>query len=218
MAESTAVGRGPLFRAPAWMGTPGPGRKIVHVASGEHIFRQGDAADRLFFIRSGRVRASVTSDNGKEATVGVFGPGEILGLSSLVEKGTRTLTVCALVATELTSISKASFVEALHSDPDFTDMALESIVRRLRQYEEALTHHITNNSERRLARALLTVSGYDGGGAKAIEGVTQEMLAAMVGTTRPRINGFMNKFRRLGYIDYQGNHIRVNGSLVKVIL
>jgi len=219
MGESTAVGRSPLFHPPAWLFTPGSGRKTVHAAKGEYLFRQGDEADRVFYIRSGRVRASVTSDNGKEATVAVFGPGELFGLSGLVEKSVRTVAACALVASELTSISKPAFMEALHHDPDFMDMAMERIVRRLSHYEEALTHHITNNSERRLARALLNVCGYDGSsGAKTVEGVTQEMLAAMVGTTRPRINGFMNKFRRLGYIDYQGNRIRVHGSLVKIIL
>ena len=218
MTESTGVKRALVVRPPAWLASPGPGRKCLHFLKGQFVFRQGDEADKLYFVRVGRVRASVTSDNGKEATVAVFGPGDLIGLSCLVEGTARTVSVCALVTTEVTSMTKESFLEAIHQDNSFTDLVMNRIVRRLRQYEETLTHHITNNSERRLARALLHVSGFDtAGGDKMIEGVTQEMLAAMVGTTRPRVNGFMNKFRRMGYIEYEGSRIKVNGSLLKVI-
>lgn len=218
MAEQTGARRAPALRLPSWLTSQGPGRKFLTVAKGDYVFRQGELADRLFFIREGRVRATVMSPTGKEATVGIFGQGDMFGFSCAVQGKARSVSACALVETELTSISRQTFFEALQRDPQFAEVAMDRIVHRLTLYEEALTHHIIENSERRLARALLQIAGYDGKAAKAIEGVTQEMLAAMVGTTRPRINGFMNKFRRLGYIDYSANRIVVNGSLVKILI
>lgn len=218
MAESTGVRRAPALRLPTILTTAGAGRKLVTCAKGEHLFRQGEPAERLFFLRSGRIRASVTTPTGKEATVGIFGPGDLFGLSCLVPGRTRTISACALTQSELTAITRRHFLEAMQSDSAFAELAMDRIVRRLAQYEDTLTHHIVNNSERRLARALLHLSGHEGNGPRVIEGVTQEMLAAMVGTTRPRINGFMNKFRRLGYVEYQGDHIRVNASLLKVLV
>lgn len=218
MAESAGVRRAPALRVPAFLTTAGPGRKLLTFNRGECIFRQGEPSERLFFVREGRVRASVTTPTGKEATVGIFGPGDLFGLSCLVLGRPRTVSACALTHAEVTSLTRRQFLESLHSDSSFADLAMDRIVKRLAQYEEELTHHIVNNSERRLARSLLHLSGHDGNGTKTIEGVTQEMLAAMVGTTRPRINGFMNKFRRLGYVEYQGDRIRVNNSLMKVLI
>lgn len=218
MAESTGVRRAPALRLPTFLTTAGPGRKFLTFHRGEFLFRQGEPSEKLFFIREGRVRASVTTPTGKEATVGVFGPGDVFGLSCLVMGRNRTVSACALTDTEVTALTRRHFLEYLHSDTAFADLAMDRIVKRLAQYEEELTHHIVNNSERRLARSLLRLSGHDSDGPHVIEGVTQEMLAAMVGTTRPRINGFMNKFRRLGYVDYQGDRIRVNPTLMKVLI
>ncbi|HEU5453787.1 MAG TPA: Crp/Fnr family transcriptional regulator [Terriglobales bacterium] len=218
MAESTGVRRAPALRLPTFLTTAGPGRKFLSFNRGEFIFRQGESSEKLFFVREGRVRASVTTPTGKEATVGIFGAGDLFGLSCLVLGKNRTVSACALTHTDVTALTRRQFLEYLHTDSNFADLALDRIVKRLAQYEEELTHHIVNNSERRLARSLLHLSGHDGNGSKVIEGVTQEMLAAMVGTTRPRINGFMNKFRRLGYVEYHGDRIRVSGTLMKVLL
>ena len=216
MAESTGVKRAAVPRLPSVLTTAGPGRKTLAVTKGEYLFRQGEPSDRVFFLRSGRVRASVTTPTGKEATVAIFGPGDIFGLSCLVLGRNRTVSASALILTEVTAITRRQFLESMHNDGAFADLALDRIVKRLAQYEDALTHHIVNNSERRLARTLLNLSG-DEEGPRIIEGVTQEMLAAMVGTTRPRINGFMTKFRRQGYVEYQGDRIRVHASLAKVL-
>jgi CRP-like cAMP-binding protein len=187
---------------------------------GEFIFRQGDVADALFLIIRGRVRLSVTAPNGKEATVTLLGPEELFGEQSLSERRRRSVSARAGSDTEVTRIMAATICSLVEQDRQVAKFILARLAARLDRYEEFLVHHIVSNSERRLARVLLQLARYEGKSAKpkVIEDVSQELLAEMVGTTRSRINGFMTKFRRLGYVAYSGNRISVHPSLIRVFL
>jgi len=199
----------------------GPGRKLLKYERGEVIFRQGDSADSIYFIVSGRIRLSVTDLRGKQATLGLLGPNEVFGQQCLMfGRKTRVMTAETVAASQLVMVPLETMRQLLERDTRFATFVLHDTVTRMVGYEEALVHQIINNSERRLARVLLKLAKYDGTGGrpKMIEGISQEVLAEIVGASRPRISGFMNKFRRLGHIEYSSHRIVVRPSLVSILL
>lgn len=198
----------------------GPGRKLLKFQRGEIIFRQGDPADSIYFIVAGRIRLSVTDLGGKQATLGLLGPNELFGQQCLMfGRKTRVMTAQAVAASELVMVPLETISQLLQRDSRLARFVLRDTIARMVGYEDALVHQIINNTERRLARVLLQLAKYDGRGRpKMIEGISQEVLAEIVGASRPRISGFMNKFRRLGHIEYSGNRIVVKPSLVSILL
>lgn len=197
----------------------GPGRKIK-AKRGEVIFRQGEPSDGVYFIAAGRVRLSVANPVGKEATIALLGQGELFGEQCLLfGRRTRVGTACALSASDLVKVELDTITKLLGSDIQLANFVMKRVIARLAHYEHALVHQLTNNTERRLARALLHLSKYDSSAAQpaVIEHVSQELLANIVGASRSRLNGFMTKFRQLGYIDYAGTTITVKPSLMKVL-
>lgn len=203
-----------------FLSAEGPGRKI-NVERGQFVFRQGDPSDAVYFIVAGRIRLSVASPTGREATVALLGRYELFGEQCLLfGRKTRLTTARALNATDMVKIELETMTTLLSSDVALANFILKRVIARIAQYEQALVHQILNNTERRLARALLHLSKYDSAHAQpiVIQDVSQELLAEMVGASRSKINGFMTKFRRLGYIDYAGRRIVVKPSLVSVLL
>jgi CRP-like cAMP-binding protein len=201
----------------------GPGKKIK-AKRGDVIFRLGDASDGMYFIAQGRVRLSVPNAAGKEATLALLGANHLFGEKCLLlGRKTRVSNAYAECATDLVKVSLRHISDALDTDIQLANFLLRHSISRMAEYEDALAYQITNNTERRLARALLHLSQYDSAQAKPVEiqNVSQEMLSNMIGVNRSRLNGFMTKFRRLGYIEYGaskgGAGITVNPSLVAVL-
>jgi len=223
MINQMGVAASKQISVPAIFSRGGPGQKI-QAKRGEVIFRVGDASDGVYFITHGRVRLSVTNAIGKEATLALLGPDELFGEQCLLlGRRARVATAYAESATDLVKVGLQSLKKALSSDLHLATFLMKRAILRLTEYEHALAYQITNNTERRLARALLHLSQYDSRTAKpvVIQNVSQEMLSNMVGANRSRLNGFMTKFRKLGHIDYRGSNggtnITVNPSLVAVL-
>ena len=198
----------------------GTGRKIVSVPKGGTIFSQGDECDAVFYVQAGRVKLTVVSKTGKEATIGIFGTGDFFGEDSLAIQRLRMATVTALTNCTLMRIEKKSMLKVLHSQHKFSDMFVEHLLAKNFRYREDLIDQLFNSSEKRLARILLLFAGFGQDGIKEkteIPKISQGTLAEMVGTTRPRVSSFMNKFRKLGFIDYNGG-LEVHSSLLTVVL
>ena len=199
----------------------GPGRKLLKFQRGEIIFRQGDPAHSIYFVVAGRIRLSVTDRDGKEATLGLLGPNELFGHQCLMfGRKTRIMTAQPVAAAEVVMVPLEKMNLLLERDSRVAKFVLRDTIAQMVGYEDALVHQIINNTERRLARVLVNLAKYDQrrGRPTAIEGISQEVLAEIVGASRPRISGFMNKFRRLGHIEYSGNRIVVKPSLVSILL
>ena len=198
----------------------GTGRKIVSVPKGGTVFSQGDACDAVFYIQAGRVKLTVVSKTGKEATIGIFGAGDFFGEDSLVIQRVRMATVTAITDCTLMRIEKNAMLNVLHSEHEFSDLFVEHLLAKNFRYREDLIDQLFNSSEKRLARILLLFAGFGKDGIRErteIPRISQETLAEMVGTTRPRVSSFMNKFRKLGFIDYNGG-LEVHSSLLAVVL
>jgi CRP-like cAMP-binding protein len=182
------------------------------------VFSQGDAANYVFYLQQGSVKLSVLSKTGKEAVVAIFGPGDFFGEGCLAGQPRRMATAVALTASTLLVIERPHMLEMLHKEPLLADRFLAHMLARNIRVEEDLIDQLFNSSEKRLARALLLLARYGKEDQPLrLPKMSQEMLAEMVGTTRSRINFFMNKFRNLGFIEYNGD-IKVNRSLMTVIL
>ena len=207
------------FDPSVFLATAKPGRRILECAEGDVIFSQGDPADAVFYIQKGNVKTVVTSEQGKEAILNILGEGEFFGEFCLIGEPLRLTTAIALADSTLMRISKTEMVRALHSQPMFAELFMTHLLTRARRMIEDLTNQLFNSSERRLARTLLILTNF--GKAHKPEQIpikiSQETLAEMVGTTRSRINFFMNKFRKLGFIDYEGSDIKVQRSLLNVV-
>lgn len=188
-------------------------RLDLQVNRGEFIFQQGENCDSLFCVISGRVALTVASESGKEAMVDVLGPGDWFGEQILLRNSKRTITAKALTRTELASFKAESVYSFLEQEPELAVSLMTGALIRLARYEEALFHHLLDNVEHRLAAVLVHLAQQDPTGGGLIPKVSQELLAGMVGTTRSRVNHFMNKFRRLGFIDYRGGCITVKPGL-----
>ena len=191
----------------------------VEYASGTPIFTQGDVATAVMYVEEGTVRLSVLSHTGKEAVIAVLDGGHFFGEGCLVGQTHRMATATAITASTITIVAKQEMVRQLHAVPAFADRFLSHMLTRNMRIEADLIDQLFNSSEKRLARTLLLLARYGQPGAshRALPKVSQETLAEMVGTTRSRVNFFMNKFRKLGFIEYNGE-LKINNSLLSVVL
>jgi CRP/FNR family cyclic AMP-dependent transcriptional regulator len=195
------------------------GRSTSDYKGNQEVCAQGEVADLVFYIQKGRVKAIVTSHQGKEAIVGIFEEGQFFGEGCLNDHPRRTATMKALGDCRITAITKAAMIAALHDQPRFSELFIDHLLSRNSRIEADMIDQLFNSSEKRLARLLLLLANYGKAGTPPIVPVTlnQEALADMIGTTRSRVSFFMNKFRRLGFIDYNGK-IDVHQSLLNSVL
>jgi CRP/FNR family transcriptional regulator, cyclic AMP receptor protein len=210
----------PAFDVKAFLAKVGRGRKIVSFPKGEIVFSQGDACDAVFYIQTGKVKLTVVSKTGKEATIGILDTGDFFGEDSLVIQHVRMGTATALTSCVLMRIEKKAMLNVIHSEHSFSDLFVEHLLAKNFRYREDLIDQLFNSSEKRLARILLLFAGFGRDGIQEkteIPKISQETLAEMVGTTRSRVSSFMNKFGKLGFIDYNGA-LEVHSSLLTVIL
>ncbi|MBZ5652088.1 MAG: Crp/Fnr family transcriptional regulator [Acidobacteriia bacterium] len=207
------------FDPHAFLATIGEGRKSLTFAKKQGIFTQGDAADAVFYIQKGRVRLSVVSKTGKEATIGILGEQNFFGEGSLAGQALRMGSAAAVTDCQLLRIEKKAMMNALHREHAFSDLFVAYLLARNIRYEEDLVDQLFNSSEKRLARVLLMLAhfGKEGVPETVVPKISQETLAEMVGTTRSRVSFFMNRFRKLGFIHYNGG-LEVHSSLLNVVL
>jgi CRP/FNR family cyclic AMP-dependent transcriptional regulator len=211
------------FNPRTFLATIGNGRKSLTVAKRQRIFTQGDEADAVFYIQKGKVRLTVVSKTGKEATIGILTEGNFFGEGSLAGQGLRMGSASAIADCELLRIEKKAMMDALHREHAFSDMFVAYLLARNIRYEEDLVDQLFNSSEKRLARLLLMLAhfGKEGVPEPVVPKISQETLAEMVGTTRSRVSFFMNRFRKLGFIQYAGGvdgGLQVHSSLLNVVL
>ncbi len=204
-----------------FLATIGEGRQVVPFPKKQAIFAQGDAADSIFYIQEGKVRLTVVSEVGKEATLGILGQGEFFGEGGLAGQPLRMGSATAMTDCELLQIDKKAMMLALHREHTFSDLFVAYLLARNIRYEEDLVDQLFNSSEKRLARILLLLAhfGKEGVPETVIPKISQETLADMIGTTRSRVSFFMNKFRKLGFVNYNGGSgLQVHSSLLNVVL
>jgi len=209
-----------VFDPNAFLATIGKGQKTATFPKKHAIFAQGDAADAVFYIQEGKVRLTVVSNNGREATVGVLSSGDFCGEGCLAGQPLRMGSAIAMIECSILRIDKKAMMEALHREHEFSDLFVAYLLARNIRYEEDLVDQLFNSSEKRLARILLLLAhfGKEGKPEIVIPKISQETLAEMVGTTRSRVSYFMNRFRKLGFVDYGGNGMQVHSSLLNVVL
>ena len=208
-----------LFNAQDFLDTAGVARKVTEYRRNESIYAQGDAAETVMYIQKGGVKLSVVNGSGKEAVVAMFGPTDFFGEGCMAGQTLRMGTTTAVTPTTLLVIQKEELLRVLHSEHDLSDHFIAYMLSHNIRVEEDLIDQLFNSSEKRLARTLLLLARYgkQEQPERILPKVSQETLASMVGTTRSRINFFMNKFRKLGFIEYNGK-IKVNKSLLSVVL
>jgi CRP-like cAMP-binding protein len=194
-------------------------RNPIEHKKGAKIFAQGDASNYVLYIQQGGVKLSVVNKSGKEAVIGILGPGDFFGENCLTGLPFRMSTATAIIGTKVLVIEKGEMIRALRAEHAFSDRFISYMLSRNIRVEESLIDQLFNSSEKRLARTLLSLASYgeQGQPRKMLPKISQETLAEMIGTTRSRVNVFMNKFRKLGFIDYKGT-IRINHSLLNVVL
>jgi CRP-like cAMP-binding protein len=207
------------FDPRAFLGRTGLGKAIERYAKNQKIYSQGDVADAVFFIQKGKVKMTVLSEHGKEAVVGIFADGQFFGEGCLDRAELRTATSQAMEECLITSITKPEMLAALAREPRFSEFFIAYLLSRNSRIEDDLIDQLFNSSERRLARLLLLLANFgEESGAQPIPiTLSQETLAEMIGTTRSRVSFFMNKFRKKGFIDYNGK-IEVHRSLLDAVL
>jgi CRP-like cAMP-binding protein len=207
------------FTPTAFLTKAGGGKTIAKYQIDQPVFLQGDAADSVFYIQSGKVKVTVVSEQGKEAVVAILGPNEFCGEGCLAGQLRRMGTATAMMESEIMRLAKRAMIRVLHEEPAFSEMFVAYLLARTIRVEEDLVDQLFNSSEKRLARALLLLAnfGKEGTPEPIIGKISQQTLAEMIGTTRPRVSQFMNKFRKLGFIDYNG-HLEVHSSLLSVVL
>ncbi len=207
------------FDPEIFLATVNHGRALSEFRTGRVVFSQGDAADSVFYLVRGKVKIAVTSEQGKEAVVGLFGEGDFFGEGCLIGQPVRLATATSMSDTSVMRIEKAEMIRVLHAEPAFAERFTAHLLTRNSRVEADLVDQLFNSSERRLARTLLLLAnfGKEGRPERITTRISQETLAEMVGTTRPRVSFFMNKFRKLGFIDYNGD-LKVNSSLLSVVL
>jgi CRP/FNR family transcriptional regulator, cyclic AMP receptor protein len=214
-----AKSRSPVFDVRLFLDSAGLGRKVAKFRAKEIVISQGDPAKQVMYIQEGGAKLSVVNESGKEAIVAILGPGDFLGEGCLAGQSNYLVTATTIAPTSVLVIERAEMIRALHEEHEFSDRFIAYMLARNIRVEEDLIDQLFNSSEKRLARTLLLLARYGAPGHphKALPKVSQELLAEMVGTTRSRINFFMNKFRKLGFIEYNGE-IHVNDSLLSVVL
>ena len=211
--------RSPAFDAKLFLDSAGLGRKVGKFRGKETVFAQGDPAKNVMYIQEGGVKLTVVNETGKEAVVAILGPGDFFGEGCLAGQSICMATATAIAPTTVLVIEKNEMIRVLHGEHEFSDRFIAYILARNLRVEEDLIDQLFNSSEKRLARTLLLLARYGAPGQpqKVLAKVSQETLAEMIGSTRPRVNFFMNKFRKLGFIKYNGE-IHVNNSLLSVVL
>jgi CRP/FNR family cyclic AMP-dependent transcriptional regulator len=208
------------FQPAAFLAQKGLGRTIVDLKKHQTIFSQGDAADAVFYVQKGRVKLTVISKRGKEATIALLGAGKFLGEECIAAiQPQRMATATAITPATILRIERKEMIRVLHEEQLFSEVFVSYLLARNARIQEDLVDHLFNSSEKRLARALLLLAqfGKDGTPETVIPKLSQETLAEMVGTTRSRVSFFMNRFRKLGFIEYNGT-LSVHSSLLNVIL
>lgn len=219
MAPGSAPKASRKFNPQAFLATIGEGRKVVSFREKQLIFAQGDICNSVFYIQKGKVRLTVLSKDGKEATIGLLGEGCFFGEGALAGQERRLGSAMAMTDCRLLRIEKRAMMEALHRQHAFSDLFVSFLLARNARIQEDLVDQLFNSSEKRLARVLLKLAqfGKEGKPEQVIPKFSQEVLAEMVGTTRSRVSHFMNRFRELGFIEYNGE-LRVHSSLLNVVL
>ena len=209
----------PAFDVQAFLKSASISPRTVRFATGAVVFAQGAQANSVFYVQEGGIKLSVLSSTGKEAVVAMLGPGDFFGEGCLAGQPLRMGTATAVVRTALLRVPKRDMVRMLHEHSEFSDRFLAHMLTRNIRIEEDLVDQLFNSSEKRLARTLLLLARYgkEDKTARVLPKLSQETLAEMVGTTRSRVNFFMNKFRKLGFIEYNGG-VKINGSLLSVVL
>jgi len=221
MRPKAAVKKRSEFDPNTFLSTIDGGRKIATFPKKETIFVQGDPSDAVFYIQEGKVRLTVVSKSGKVATTGILNEGDFFGEGVLSGQAFRMFSATAMTDCSVMRIEKKSMMEVLHREHAFSDMFVKYLLTRNMRYEADLIDQLFNSSEKRLARILLLLArfGKEGVPETLIPNISQETLAEMVGTTRSRVSLFMNRFRKLGFIDYHGGDgVRVHSSLLNVVL
>jgi CRP/FNR family cyclic AMP-dependent transcriptional regulator len=217
--EASDTRRGTKFDAAAFLATNGDDRHISKHKKNGIIFTQDDASNAVFYIKTGKIKVTTQSDQGKEAIVAILGADEFFGEGCLIGQSKRLGTASAMTECITMRVDKAEFLRVLHDEPGMSSLFVAHILSRNARVEADLVDQLFNNTEKRLARVLLILANYGKAGPpeRIIAKLTHETLSEMIGTTRSRVSHFMNKFRKLGYIDYNG-HLEVHKSLLKVVL
>ena len=220
MGPRAAANKRRDFDPQTFLATIGEGRKIVSFSKKQTIFTQGDPTDAVFYIQTGKVRLTVVSSNGKEATIGILEDGQFLGEGALAGQPLRMSSATAMTDCSVMRIGKKAMVETLHREHTLSDLFVAYLLTRNVRYEEDLVDQLFNSSEKRLARMLLMLAhfGKEGVPETVIPKISQETLAEMIGTTRSRVSFFMNRFRKLGFIHYNGGGFQVHSSLLNIVL
>lgn len=208
------------FDPKKFLATIGEGRRVVLFSKKQAIFAQGDPADAVFYLQRGKVQLSVVSKVGKEATIGILNDGDFFGEGSLAGQTLRMGSATAMTDCSVMRIEREAMMAALHREHKFSDLFVAYLLARNIRYEEDLVDQLFNSSEKRLARILLLLAhfGKEGIPDTVIPRISQETLAEMIGTTRSRVSFFMNRFRKLGFVNYDTNGLQVHSSLLNVVL
>ncbi|HEX5846990.1 MAG TPA: Crp/Fnr family transcriptional regulator [Rhodoplanes sp.] len=213
------IGQRPSFDPKSLLAKVGEGGTAGKHGKDQVVFSQGDPADAVFYIQKGKVKVAVVSEQGKEAVVALLGPGDFFGEACLAGQATRLATVSAITESSIVRLDKAAVIRLIQTDPAFSEVLMTHLLDRTIRVEADLVDQLFNSSEKRLARLLLLLANFGKGGKPEpiIAKISQETLADMIGTTRSRVSHFMNKFRQLGFIDYNGG-IHVHSSLLNLVL
>jgi len=208
-----------MFDPRIFLAKVGTGKQVLEFHKNQHVFEQGDVADTVFYIQRGKVKLTVVSEQGKEAVVAILEPGQFFGEGCMNGHPLRIATTTAIEDCVITSITKEAMIAAIHDEPKFSALFMAYLLTRNSRIEEDLIDQLFNSSERRLARLLLLLAnfGKEGSPQPISADISQETLAEMIGTTRSRVSYFMNKFRKLGLISYNGR-IEVHNSLLSAVL
>ena len=218
--KQRAVAKKPRdFDPQAFLSTIGEGRKLVLFQRKQGIFTQGDTADAVFYVQTGEVKLTVVSTSGKEATIGILGEGDFFGEGSLAGQAVRMCSATAMTDSTVLRVERKAMMETLHREHELSDMFVAYLLARNIRYEADLVDQLFNSSEKRLARILLLLAHFakEGKPEAVVPKISQQMLAEMIGTTRSRVSFFMNRFRKLGFIHYNGR-LQVHSSLLNVVL
>jgi CRP-like cAMP-binding protein len=209
----------PAFDPKAFLATVSRGRTVTGYAKDAVIYRQAAPADAVHYIQKGKIKIVVASKQGKEAVIAILGPGEFFGEGCLIGQPLRLATAKAMDDSEVMRVGKAEMIRVLHQEPAFGELFMTHLLTRNSRIEEDLVDQLFNSSEKRLARTLLILAnfGKEGGPQAITTPISQETLAEIIGTTRPRVSHFMNKFRKLGFISYNG-HLQIHSSLLSIVL
>jgi CRP/FNR family transcriptional regulator, cyclic AMP receptor protein len=207
------------FDPKSFLAKVGEGKTVARYRKNQIVFSQGDPANSVFYIQSGKVKVAVLSPHGKEAVIAILGAGDFFGEGCLAGQTRRMATVSAMAESSVTQVKKGAMIRVLHVESTFAELFVTYLLSRNIRVEEDLVDQLFNSSEKRLARLLLLLAnfGKDGKPEPVIAKIGQETLAEMIGTTRSRVSFFMNKFRRLGFIEYNGG-LHVHSSLLNIVL